>query len=194
MVTLAVILMIFIPLQDLVKDIISANDTSPFEFSLFLNEKVPAESVIETFESELVFLTDRKFHQPSLQELNAAIRYVQFSEPYPKDLYNLREFDPDYLVDGGFSKSTNFYSEELKSGDAKSIGVVRSGVTSVEKSNKSDKSGRVLLKMSPKRSASVPLNEPFNTDFCKRTAQEDALISMFTCMPWPCFFFGTFVT
>jgi len=115
-VTLALAFMILTPLQQQVLDIVRARDTTPFEFAKYLREAVPQGALIESFEPEIVFLTDHTFHQPSLPVLNAAVRHVQFGLPYPPDVYDFEPYAPAYLINGVFGKYTDLYTKDLADG------------------------------------------------------------------------------
>jgi hypothetical protein len=97
-----------------VKDIIKAPDASLNSFVSFIQQNVPAEAVIETTEPEIAFLSDRNFHQPTLDVQDAAIRFVQLNQPYPPNFYPEKSINPDYLVLGPYSRWTQLYEDWLK--------------------------------------------------------------------------------
>jgi 4-amino-4-deoxy-L-arabinose transferase-like glycosyltransferase len=109
----AMVLMVLVPLQERVRSIISAElEPPPIKFTQVLHAHVPEAALIETFEPEIVFLSDRTFHQPTASITNAAIKYVQFGQTY-STVYDLSQIRPDYIVNGPFGKWTDLYVEEL---------------------------------------------------------------------------------
>lgn len=101
------------PLQQTAKALILADDRTPQEVALSLEERVPADMLVETWEWELGFFTDFKFHFPPTSVLNAKTLAGSFGVPFPADGYDFREHEPAFLVSGPFSKSTGLYPDEL---------------------------------------------------------------------------------
>ena len=116
-VTIAISLMIVIPLQSRFVDIVRSQDTGPFDFANYLDENISSDAVVETSETEIVFLSDRNFHQPTIDVAVATIQHVQFDEPYPPGFYDLRPVNPDYIVLGPYAKWTQLYSGYLSNRD-----------------------------------------------------------------------------
>jgi 4-amino-4-deoxy-L-arabinose transferase-like glycosyltransferase len=112
----AVLLMIFSPLQQRALELYRADDDSPQALAHYLTANIPTTMVIETFEPEMVFLTSHTYHQPTLDVLNATVRYVHFAAPYPPGLYDPLAAHPGYLLLGEFGKYTEMYEPLLASG------------------------------------------------------------------------------
>ena len=113
-VTLAIILFISIPLLQRIKDIHSAQDITPFQLAHYLNDNIRPDNVIESYEPEIVFLSEHTYHQPSLKVLMQSVRHVQLGQPYPDNFYEIEKYHPTYLIDGPFSKWTELYTKDLE--------------------------------------------------------------------------------
>lgn len=116
-VAVAILMMILIPLQIWFVDIARSLDTSAFDFANYLDENVSSDAIIESSETEIVFLSDRKFHQPTVDVAVATIQNVQFAEPYPPGFYDLRPVNPDYIILGPYAKWTQLYTQYLNNHD-----------------------------------------------------------------------------
>jgi len=88
----------------------SINDTL-----YFLNTTTPSNALIETYETELYFLLNRRYHYPPDQVHVDLIRKNSYGERVKID-YDPLKSDPDYLVVGPQSKFWDFYDTYLKSG------------------------------------------------------------------------------
>jgi 4-amino-4-deoxy-L-arabinose transferase-like glycosyltransferase len=88
---------------------------APTRVAEFLNTSTPSDSLIETYESELFFLLDRRYHYPPDAvhvELNRRT-FLHEDVPIP---YDPLEADPDYLVVGRMSRMWRLYDEVIASG------------------------------------------------------------------------------
>jgi hypothetical protein len=93
----------------------SINDTLRF-----LNTATPPNALIETYESELYFLLNRRYHYPPDQVHVDLIRRNSFGERVKID-YDPLTANPDYLVVGAQSKFWDFYDPYLKTGAFRSL-------------------------------------------------------------------------
>ena len=93
----------------------SINDTLQF-----LNTATPRNALIETYESELFFLLDRRYHYPPDQVHVDLIRRNSFGERVTSE-YDPLTVNPDYLVVGPQSKFWDFYDAFLKTGAFRSL-------------------------------------------------------------------------
>jgi hypothetical protein len=91
-------------------------DDSYKEVIRFLNDDTPAGALIETYESELFFLLNRRYHYPPDQVHVDLIRRNSLGERVKID-YDPLAADPDYLVVGPQSKFWDFYDPYLKTGE-----------------------------------------------------------------------------
>ena len=80
--------------------------------SQYLNQATPADASIETYDSELLLLVQRRFHYPPDQiqvELNKrAFLHQQVEIPYDP-----MQADPDYIVIGPYSNSWSLYNSTV---------------------------------------------------------------------------------
>lgn len=89
-------------------------DDSVQQVAAFLNSQTPPNALIETYESELHFLLNRRYHFPSdqviadLDPLYPGTRMDNQYDPLPAD--------PDYLVTGGVGGGSGLYQAALESG------------------------------------------------------------------------------
>ena len=95
---------------------ISDADTSVQEAAEFLNSHTGADVLIETYDSELFFLLNRRYHYPSDQIHVQLIRRTFLYEDNTHIDYNPLAADPDYLVIGPHSKQWRLYDDVLKAG------------------------------------------------------------------------------
>jgi hypothetical protein len=88
----------------------SINDTLRF-----LNTEIPRNALIETYESELFFLLQRRYHYPPDQVHVDLIRRNSLGQRAKID-YDLLAANPDYLVVGRQNRFWDFYDAHLKNG------------------------------------------------------------------------------
>jgi hypothetical protein len=103
------------PLQDQLRTIVSATDRSPQQVAAFLQSEVPVNAIVETWEPELGFLSDHRFHYPPLGWLDRAVR-ARWLQPDAATLSGYdpgAEIDPAYLVVGPFGKYTGIYASSI---------------------------------------------------------------------------------
>jgi hypothetical protein len=104
------------PLLIQLRDLAAASDRSPQATAAYLEATVPASSVIETWEPELGFLSDRVFHYPPSGWLDRAVRARWLEGNRPLESYDPSlEANPSYLVVGPFAKFTGIYARLLSS-------------------------------------------------------------------------------
>jgi dolichyl-phosphate-mannose-protein mannosyltransferase len=90
-------------------------DSSIDDTLRFLNTATPRNALIETYESELFFLLNRRYHYPPDKVHIDLIRRNSLGEGVKID-YDPLAANPDYLVVGPQSKFWDFYDPYLKSG------------------------------------------------------------------------------
>ncbi|MBI3360963.1 MAG: hypothetical protein HY023_07620, partial [Chloroflexi bacterium] len=80
----------------------------------YLEKEIPKTSVIETWEPEIVFLTDHAYHFPSESLLHRAVVYVALQGPSPSQFYDfLQPSPPDYVLSGPFDRLVHLYSPDI---------------------------------------------------------------------------------
>lgn len=95
---------------------LSRQDAAPQRVAAYLNTQTAADALIETYESELYFLLQRRYHYPPDQihiELN---RRTFLNEAVPID-YDPLAVKPDYIVTGRFGRQWKLYDAALASGN-----------------------------------------------------------------------------
>ena len=91
-------------------------DNSVKNAAQFLNRETPRDALIETYDSELFFLLDRRYHFPKDQVSVDLIRRTFLYEQDRHIDYDPLNANPDYLVVGPHSKQWRLYDEVLKTG------------------------------------------------------------------------------
>lgn len=83
-------------------------DDSVQRFAALMNERVPHDVVVETWEPELGVLTDHRYHYPPIALLDTAVRHKWLGGP--PLVYDGLESAPPYVVVGAFGADTLVYS------------------------------------------------------------------------------------
>jgi len=86
----------------------------------FLNGQTASNALIETYDSELFFLLNRRYHYPPDQIHVELIRRASLHQAVPIE-YDPRAADPDYLVVGPYSRQWRLYDPALASGSFRLI-------------------------------------------------------------------------
>ncbi|PMP77926.1 MAG: hypothetical protein C0183_16820 [Roseiflexus castenholzii] len=97
-----------------------ADERAVFRVAAFLNTQTPPDSLIETYESELHFLLNRRYHYPPDQvhvELN---RRSMLGQETPVD-YDSLAANPTHLVVGRFANGNGLYEDVIASGAFREI-------------------------------------------------------------------------
>lgn len=85
-----------------------ADDASAM--AAYLRQHVREDVLIETWEPEMGFLSDHRFHFPPTRLIADAIAHIHFGGPPPFTLYDpWRDGDPPYILAGEFSVFTDAY-------------------------------------------------------------------------------------
>jgi 4-amino-4-deoxy-L-arabinose transferase-like glycosyltransferase len=90
-------------------------DYAAQEVAQFLHTHTAADALIETYDSEILFLLDRPYHYPPDQLVIELNRRTFLNEEVPID-YNPLAADPDYLVVGSFSRMWQLYDTVISEG------------------------------------------------------------------------------
>jgi hypothetical protein len=90
-------------------------DDSAQQMAAYLNQNVDKQAVIETWESELGFLTDHSYHYPPPDLLDKAVRikWLGGSGPSLPEIYRPEKLTPAYLVVGQFGRWNELYPPDL---------------------------------------------------------------------------------
>jgi hypothetical protein len=107
-------LMIALPLAQTTHKVISPNFNAPVAVAAYLNQHVPPEALIETWEPEMGFLTNHNYHFPPPLLLNDAVGHIWLNKPSPAEKYNFVQTErPAYLLVGPFGYYANLYPTDL---------------------------------------------------------------------------------
>lgn len=92
--------------------IVQNDDRGVYVLADYLNETVPMDAIIETWEQELAVLTDHRYHYPPQMILAVAVQQQWNSGAPITESYDFRdEVDADYVINGPFSQFTEIYPE-----------------------------------------------------------------------------------
>lgn len=103
---LAVAALILVPLAQTTRELLSP-DRSVFAFAALLNQSLPTDTLIETWEPELGGITDHRYHYPPQALLDVAVRHQWGGGPPAQ--YDLDQTTPPYVVVGPFGSWTGVY-------------------------------------------------------------------------------------
>jgi hypothetical protein len=78
----------------------------------YLQEHVPTDALIETYESEVGFLTDHNYHYPPGIVRNQATAHGLFGAP-PAEYDFVKTEQPDYVLVGPVSLFEELYPDEV---------------------------------------------------------------------------------
>ena len=98
-----------------VRDIAAAPDTAAHEFARRLQAHVAADAVVESWEWQLDVLAPLTYHHPTNDWVDKMTAALQFGDKL-EEAYDLSAHQPDYLIDGPFSKWTGLYARPLADG------------------------------------------------------------------------------
>ncbi len=105
--------MIVVPLARVALPIMRPPFNAPAAMAAYLNAEVPADALIETWEPEMGFLTNHRYHFPPQTYLYRSVSYIWAGGPAPSEGYTfVADEQPDFILAGEFSKYVHFYPEE----------------------------------------------------------------------------------
>jgi hypothetical protein len=87
--------------------VVISPDNSAQRMATYLNDHVPLDSIVETWEPELGVLTDHSYHYPPITLLDTAVRQTWLSGPALR--YDGLEDRPQYVVVGSFGSWVAVY-------------------------------------------------------------------------------------
>jgi hypothetical protein len=97
------------PLNMSTRGIVQPDDSAQ-RFAAYMDANVPRDTIVETWEAELGFLTDHRYHYPPIALLDTAVRHQWLGGP-PLVYDGLRDA-PAYVVVGNFGDNTGVYAPE----------------------------------------------------------------------------------
>ncbi|WP_298817352.1 ArnT family glycosyltransferase [Chloroflexus sp.] len=91
--------------------VVFSPDDSPQRMAAFLNQQVPDQLVIETWEPELAIFTDHTYHYVPTELLDGAVRHAWLGGP--PVAYDGLSTQPPYVLTGPFSSYTGIYDLDV---------------------------------------------------------------------------------
>jgi 4-amino-4-deoxy-L-arabinose transferase-like glycosyltransferase len=106
--------MFFIPVAESTWEILSPDFNAPDAMASYMNEHVPQDALIETWEPEMGFLTDHNYHFPPALLLLDAVEQAFLDGPPVSQAYHFVQSEhPDYVLVGYFSRMVDIYPLDL---------------------------------------------------------------------------------
>ncbi|MBN1814618.1 MAG: hypothetical protein JXA14_22450, partial [Anaerolineae bacterium] len=93
-------------------DILAPPFNTTFAMASYLDEHIPTDALIETYEPEMGFLTDHNYHYPPGIVAIEATAHVEFGAPPPQYDFVQTE-QPDYVLVGAVSLYEQLYPVEV---------------------------------------------------------------------------------
>jgi len=97
----------------LAADVVGVSSNPAKQMAYYLDEHVPTDVVIESWEWELDLWTQHTYHHPATDITNPLTEHVWHGVPYSPEAYDFVSFSPSYLINGPFSKWTGIYTQDL---------------------------------------------------------------------------------
>ncbi|MBC7227808.1 MAG: glycosyltransferase family 39 protein [Thermoflexales bacterium] len=108
------LMMIVRPLLYTVRQVVLPPPNIPVKMAAYLEQHVPHDALIETFEPEMGFLTDHNYHFAPTIILQQAVRHVWLGGPPPSEGYDfVQKEHPDYVLVGPFAHWIDLYPEDM---------------------------------------------------------------------------------
>jgi hypothetical protein len=102
--------MVVVPLAQTASDVISPPFNAPAQMAAYLDQNVSKTALIETWEPEMGFLTDHRFHFAPQALLNEAVGFIWLGKKAPAEDYPVADWGgADYVLVGAFSRWVNLY-------------------------------------------------------------------------------------
>jgi hypothetical protein len=106
--------MILLPLGQTARDILRPQFDAPAAMAAYINQNVPKDALIETWEPEMGFLTDNNYHFPPQMLLNTAIQFISSGGQPPSKFYNfVQTHKPEYVLVGQFASWVHLYPDDF---------------------------------------------------------------------------------
>ena len=100
------------------KDIVQPPFNAPLAMAAYMDENIPEDALIETWEPEMGFLTNHNYHYPPSGILNTAVEHIWTGGPSPASQYDFTaDGMPPYVLVGQFSRWVDIYSADVLATD-----------------------------------------------------------------------------
>lgn len=114
--------MVVVPLALTTYDIVFTGSDGPADMGRSMNQLVPTDAIVETWEPEMGFLTNHNYHYPPYEMMMRMLKHATQGGPSPADGYSyVEEATPPYLLVGMFSRRSAIYERAVASGDYRLI-------------------------------------------------------------------------
>lgn len=104
--------MILAPGVRLAVRIATAPPDDSAQMAQVMKSTVPMDALVETWEPQMGFLTDHRYHYPPQLLLNRTVRQKWLGETTVADLYDFAALKPEYVLVGEFSRWVAVYPPE----------------------------------------------------------------------------------
>lgn len=105
--------MVALPLAQTTAEVVFPQFNAPKAMAAYLDQNVPTTALIETWEPEMGFLTDHKYHFPPQAALYQAVSYIWLGKTPPSENYHyVWDNSPEYVLVGGFARWVNMYPQD----------------------------------------------------------------------------------
>ncbi|MFC2023725.1 ArnT family glycosyltransferase [Chloroflexota bacterium] len=103
-------------LSNQIRRIVASPIVSAQDFARYLDANIESGALVESWEWELDALVDLTYHHPTNDWVDRKTAVLQFGDKEPQEGYPLLSYEPDYLIDGPFSKWTGLYAQSIDAG------------------------------------------------------------------------------
>jgi 4-amino-4-deoxy-L-arabinose transferase-like glycosyltransferase len=111
------VIMIALPLAKTLRELVSPSFNAPAAMATYMNQNVPRDALVETWEPEMGFLTDHRYHFPPASLLSKAVAYASMNGPSPALSYDfVQTQSPTYVLVGAFSAGVDLYPPDVLGG------------------------------------------------------------------------------
>lgn len=109
---IVLVVMVAFPIGRTALSILCAPLPDSFAMADYMDAYVADDALIETWEPEMGFLTDHRYHYPPQLLLIRAVRQIWQGGTPVSELYDFTTLSPDYVLVGEFSRWVNVYPRE----------------------------------------------------------------------------------
>jgi hypothetical protein len=110
------VVMVTLPLALTARTIVAPPVDNAAVMADWLDANLPETALIETWEPEMGFLTNHRYHYPPNALLNTAVGHIWLGGPSPADDYSFVTSEhPPYILLGAFARWVNIYKDNLES-------------------------------------------------------------------------------
>jgi len=114
--------MLVIPLAETIWETLSPDFNAPEAMAAYLEEHVPHDALIETWEPEMGFLTNHNYHLPPAMLLLDAVQQVHLGGASIAESYQFVQSElPEYVLLGDFGRLVELYPADLLAARYRSV-------------------------------------------------------------------------